>query len=401
MTQTSRLRIGFVTSTNPLDRRSWSGVHYSIYKALERNMGEVVALGPVAMRGPFAFGDRLNRWLLKPLTKKRYQYSASLLVSKWYARVFERKLASAHFDLLVAPASFAEIAYLQTDVPIVYIEDSTLHQLIDFYPGLSGLLSISKVELNQLENLALKKAALVCYSSEWAAQSARQDYGTPATKIAVVPFGSNYPTPPAREVALRHKPSADGSCRLFLLGGEWQRKGASIAYDTMLALNKLGIPTSLTVVGCAPPATEAARYQHPGFTAIPYLNMSNADDLARLQELFQTADFFILPSRAECAAIAFADANSFGLPVITTDVGGIGSFVLSGQTGLMLPLSATGTDFAVAISQLYRDPEAYAQMRATARQRYEEVLNWDRWTAQLHQELVARNLLPLPTAAAQ
>ena len=62
------LRIGFVTSTDPLARRSWSGVHDSIFKALERNLGDVVALGPVSMRWPFALGDRLNTWLVRPLT---------------------------------------------------------------------------------------------------------------------------------------------------------------------------------------------------------------------------------------------------------------------------------------------------------------------------------------------
>ena len=55
---TKRLRIGFISNTNPLDRRAWSGVHYSIFKALERHLGEVVAPGAVPMRLPFAFGDR-------------------------------------------------------------------------------------------------------------------------------------------------------------------------------------------------------------------------------------------------------------------------------------------------------------------------------------------------------
>ena len=388
------LRIGFITSLDPLDRRSWSGVYYSIFKALERNLGEVVALGPVPMRWPFALGDRLNSWLIKPLTGHRYQYGSSLLVARWYARVFEQKLKKQQFDLLVAPAAFTEIARLQTKVPIVYIEDSTLRQLIGFYPGLSNLLPFSEAELNRLEKLALTRAALVCYSSEWAARSAREDYDTPAAKIMVVPFGSNYPTPPTRAEALAHRPAADGQCRLFLLGGEWLRKGGAIAYDAMVALNELGISASLTVVGCAPPASEATRYQHSGFHSIPYLNMSKADDLAQLQELFQTADFFILPSRAECAAIAFADANSFGLPVMTTDVGGIGSFIVPGETGIMLPLSATGTDFAAVIANLYREPAAYARMRAAARQRYEEVLNWDEWARQLYQALQVRGLLP-------
>ena len=388
---TKRLRIGFVSNTNPLDRRAWSGVHYSIFKALERHLGEVVALGPVPMRLPFALGDRLNSWLVRPLTGKRYQYGWSIAVARWYGWVFGRKIARQHFDLLVAPASFTEIAYLRTNVPIVYVEDSTLTQLIDFYPGLTGLLDVSKTELNHLEKQALNRASLVCYSSEWAAQSARADYGAPADKLVVIPFGSNYPSPPTREQAATHRPAADGGCRLFLLGGEWGRKGGPIAYATMVALQRLGIPATLTVVGCAPPDPE--NYFNPGFTTIPYLNMGVPADQARLHELFSTADFFLMPSRAECAAIAFCDANAFGLPVFTTNVGGISSFVQQGVNGYMLPLSATGEDFARLIQQLLTDPVFYQRLRQQSRELYEQVLNWDVWVEGLKQALETRNII--------
>lgn len=388
-----RLRIGFVTSTDPLDRRSWSGVHYSIFKALERNLGEVVALGPVPMRWPFALGDRLNSWLVRPLTGKRYQYGWSIAVARWYGLVFGRKIARQHFDLLVAPASFTEIAYLRTSVPIVYIEDSTLTQLIDSYPGLTGLLDISKAELNHLEKQALTRASLVCYSSEWAAQSARQDYGAPADKLAVIPFGSNYPFPPTHAEALHHQPAADGGCRLLLLGGEWGRKGGPIAYQTMVALQQLGIPATLTVVGCAPP--DPVNYDNPGFHAIPYLNMGVPAEQARLHELFSTADFFLMPSRAECAAIAFCDANAFGLPVLTTDVGGISSFVQQGVNGYMLPLSATGEDFAHHIQQVLNNADLYQSLRQQSRTQYEEVLNWDVWVMGLRYALERGRLLPI------
>jgi glycosyltransferase involved in cell wall biosynthesis len=389
---TPRIRIGFITSSDPLDRRSWSGVYYSIYKALERNMGEVVALGPVKMRWPFALGDRLNSWLVMPLTGKRYQYGWSIAVAQWYAWVFGRKLARQEFDLLVAPAAFTEIAYLRTSVPIVYIEDSTLHQLIGFYPGLSNLTDVSIAELNHLESRALAQASMVCYSSAWAAISAKNDYQTPVDKIIIVPFGSNYPTPPAREQALRHTIAADGSCHLFLLGGEWGRKGGDIAYATMLALQQQGIPTVLTVVGCWPPNPEA--YSNPGLRTIPFLNMSKEEDRQQLHELFSTADFFILPSRAECAAIAFCDANAFGLPVLTTDVGGISSFVEQGVNGYMLPLTATGEDFAQLIAQLMADPAHYQRLRLQSRDQYEIRLNWDVWAQHLCKELLARQLIP-------
>ncbi len=392
MENESRPRIGFLTSTDPMDRRSWSGVHYSIFRAAERNLGPVTALGPMPMVWPLRIGDNLNRRLVMPLTGKRYQYSWSMAMSWLYGARFARLLRQQPFDLLLAPASFTEIAHIDTQIPIVYCEDSTLRQLIDFYPGLTGLLDISKRELNHIEKRALDKAALVCYSSEWAAQSAIESYGADPSKVVVIPFGANYPSPP--EFAEMVDKPRTGVCRLFLLGGDWGRKGGSIAYDTMVALNDMGLPATLTVVGCAPPIEAAARYQHPGFTTIPYLNMGEPADLAKLDGLFRTADFFILPSRAECAAIAFADANSFGLPVITTDVGGIASFVEQNQTGVMLPLSATGTDFAAVIMRLYRDEVAYEHMRITARRHYETVLNWNQWALQLKEELAVRHIWP-------
>ena len=214
MSLSSAPRIGFVTSTDPYNRRSWSGVHYSILKAAERNIGPVTALGPVPMVWPLRIGDNLNRRLITPLTRKRYHYSWSIVMAKMYARIFGRRLQQQPFDLLLAPASFTEIAYLDTTIPIVYIEDSTLGQLIDFYAGLMGLLTVSKRELNFIEKKALDNASLVCYSSEWAAQSAIQDYGADPAKVVVIPFGANYPSPPDyAEIA--NKPR-NAECRLFL-----------------------------------------------------------------------------------------------------------------------------------------------------------------------------------------
>ena len=220
------------------------------------------------MRWPFAIMDRVNSWVLKPATGKRYQYGWSIAVSRWYAFVFGRKLARQRFDLLVAPASFTEIAYLRSKVPIVSIADSTLCQLIDFYPGLTGLLAVSKAELNHLERRALKQASLVCYSSEWAAELARTDYGTAPDKIVVIPFGANYPDLPSRAETLRHTAAFDGTCRLLFVGVEWARKGGDIAYATMEALQRLGVPTVLTVVGCSPP--NATAFKNPTSLSSPF-----------------------------------------------------------------------------------------------------------------------------------
>ena len=113
------------------------------------------------------------------------------------------------------------------------------------------------------------------------------------------------------------------------------------------------------------------RFQKPDLVIKPFLNMGQEADRKCLHELFSTSDFFILPSRAECAGIVFCEANAFGLPVLTTDVGGISSIVRHGVNGYMLPTSASGEDFAKEIKRLLDDPVCYQRLRQQSRAEYE------------------------------
>lgn len=374
MATADRLRIAFLTSTDPRDRRAWSGLHYMLAQTLQKHVGEVTYLGPASLRFFFALGDRVNKLVGRLSQGRRYHYSISVLTSKMYAAIFSRKLRQGQYDIIFAPASYTEFAYLRTALPIVYCCDSTITQLIDYYPGLSKLLPVSKRELAYIEQRAIDRADLLVYSSQWAANSAVQDFGAPAAKVAVVPFGANFPVVPARAEALRH-PLRPGKCQLLFVGVEWVRKGGQLAVDTLGALRAQGIEAELTICGCVPPAG----VDMPGLTVIPFLDKNNPEQLARLVALYHAADFFLLPTRAECAAIAFCEASSFGLPSFTTDTGGIADFVEEGVNGYRLPLSASGADFAAGIAAALADPARYQELRRTTRDLYERQLNWTAW----------------------
>ena len=374
MLNTCRPRIAFLTSTDPRNRRSWSGLHYMLAQTLQEHVGEVSYLGPVSLRYWFGLGDRLNKlvgWLSQG---RRYHYSISVLTSKMYAAVFARKLKHGQYDLIFAPASYTEFAYLDTRLPIIYCCDSTITQLIDYYAGLSKLLLVSKRELAHIEQRAIDRADLLVYSSHWAADSAIHDFKAPANKVAVVPFGANFPVVPTRAEALHH-PLQPGKCRLLFVGVEWARKGGAIAVATLVTLRALGVEAELTVCGCVPPAG----VEHPDLTVIPFLDKNNPEQLSQLVALYRAADFFLLPTRAECAAIAFCEASSFGLPSFTTDTGGIADFVEDGINGYRLSLAAGGEEFAAAITKVLADPVRYQELRRTSRNLYEEKLNWDAW----------------------
>jgi glycosyltransferase involved in cell wall biosynthesis len=59
--------------------------------------------------------------------------------------------------------------------------------------------------------------------------------------------------------------------------------------------------------------------------------------LADVRELLDACDVFALASRTEEAPMSVLEAMAAGLPVVATDVGGVGELVAAGETGLLSP----------------------------------------------------------------
>ena len=54
------LKIAYLSSNNPLDKRAWSGTHFSIYSAIQKELGEVTVLGPYQPKNAFFFGKMMT-----------------------------------------------------------------------------------------------------------------------------------------------------------------------------------------------------------------------------------------------------------------------------------------------------------------------------------------------------
>lgn len=366
-----RPRIGYVTASDPTDRRAWSGIHYFMSKALERHCGEVHHLGPLAPRTKSLLRTLAAK--TQRLTRRRYNPLHSLVLARSYARILERRIEAVKPDILFAPAGSTEIAFLRTAVPIVYLSDATFRLLHNYYPSFSNLLPVSIWEGNLIERRAIRRAAAAVFATEWAAQSALNDYGADPRKVHVIPFGANLEEVPPRDEALARTRSA--GCRLVFVGADWTRKGGDIAYQTLLELEKRGVAAELAVCGCHPPLGIV----HPRLTVVPFLDKSDPLQRRRLAQLLSWADFFLLPTRAECSGIVFCEANAFGVPVVATDTGGVSCVVSDGLGGTLLPLSATATHFADRILALSRDAALYHSLVRGSRSAFDDHLNWDVW----------------------
>ncbi len=310
---------------------------------------------------------------MQQLLHKNFMYNHCLAVAKEYAQIVNRRLKQQAYDVIIAPAGATEIAFLQTDTPIVLIEDATFALLHNYYPQYSNLMKRSIDECHQVQRAAITNASAAVYSSSWAARSAIDIYHADPQKVHVIPFGANLDHAPSRDLALNARPT--DCCRLLFLGVNWQRKGGDIAFETLLALRQMDIPTELVICGCVPPKN----ISHPNMKVIPFLDKNDPAQYKELIQLYLESDFLLLPSRNECFGIVFCEASAFGLPVITTDTGGITGAVQNNINGFTLPLAARGNEYAQLIAQLYHDQPQYASLARTSRATFDDKLNWDQW----------------------
>jgi glycosyltransferase involved in cell wall biosynthesis len=87
---------------------------------------------------------------------------------------------------------------------------------------------------------------------------------------------------------------------------------------------------------------------------------------AAVERLLVDSDVLVLPSYAEGMAMSLVEAMSWGLPVVTTSVGGAGEFLEQGLNSLLVAPGDVG-GIRDAIAGLARDPEYRLQLGLAAR----------------------------------
>jgi glycosyltransferase involved in cell wall biosynthesis len=367
-----RLRIGFLSSQDASDRTAWSGILFNLHRALQQHAGEVEILDSPSeshfIRGLLRAISPANRFFGQNLGMMQ-----SLPISLAYGRFYRKKILATQCDVIVAPVASNEIGYLKTSVPVIYLSDATFSAMENYYFETADVSRVYLWQGNHLEKRAIQNATAVLYCSEWAANSAVQNYAASAGKVHVIPFGANIDSIPPRDAL--QQGSTDGRCRLLFVGRGWRRKGGQIAFDALIALRARNVDAELTIVGCSPPHP----IDHPHVTVIPWLDQNIPEGRLALQGLYYGADFFVLPTRAECWGIVFCEASAYGLPIVATDTGGVSTVVQQNINGVLLPPSAGGQEYADVISAIWSDPARYQRLRRTTRERYESVLNWEAW----------------------
>src|ERR1700674_4114764 len=106
------MKVAFLTHHDPRHRRSWSGILFYMFQALEEHCDQVVSLGPAGQG--WSFTGKLARRTVRALFRQNIDDSHTVALSKALASLFQRRLAESAADIIFAPVAATEIAFLRT-----------------------------------------------------------------------------------------------------------------------------------------------------------------------------------------------------------------------------------------------------------------------------------------------
>ncbi|MDP3557265.1 MAG: glycosyltransferase family 4 protein [Bacteroidota bacterium] len=366
-----RLKIAYLSSENPKNKKVWSGTHYSIYRSL-CTIGDVEIIGPYQPNFRLWIAKLVNQFYLK-LLNKRYSYRHSIFISKGYASFFNKKLKNQKFNYIVAPAASSEIAFLETNIPIIYISDGTFAGCLNYHESLKNLTMPSIEEGNLIEQLAIQKSKYVIVSSEWAHSSVIKDYNANEDKVKIIPFGANFDLLPSKNEINQNVPL---EWKILFVGVYWENKGGEIAYNAFKRLFDKEYNVSLTILGCVPPS----EFKHTKMTVIPFIDKNDPKGQERLSAIYKQHHFLILPTRFDCTPIVINEASAFGVPCLIANTGGVAGHLKESKNGFLIDYSDFGKGYANKMEYFINHPQEYLKLRKETRKLYDDLLNWNAWT---------------------
>ena len=262
-------------------------------------------------------------------------------------------------------------AFGKINKPIIYHSDATFELANNYY--LHNMPKWNQKQAERIERMALAHSSWHLSSSKWRENSLIEHYGVDKDKCVVLEYGSCVDTN-----GIKRTPVNDGVLRILFMGVDWSRKGGAIAVEAANILNQRGINTLLTVAGLKVAPQECLGKNYVRF--VGFLDKNIPARYEQMKSILKTTDIFLLPTRAECSGVVFCEAADYGIPVVTYDTGGVGSYVINGLNGSRLPKGAEASAFADEIQKIWQTTGLLDNLSKGAQQLSEEKLNWHNWT---------------------
>lgn len=350
------LRVAIVSPWALDDPRAWSGVVLPMVETLK----ERCDLIEVCTRDePDALVDRVACRLLDGRGGRRYLVGHAVASSRRRAAALRRRLDRVRPDAVLAVAASQDVAFLGGGWPVVQVSDTSFRAIADLYPSYANLHPWSRRQADQVSARSAARVGHTLAASSWARDVLVRDDGIDGGRITVAPFGPAI-SPPDQ---MPSHPDT-GPLRVLSVVSDWHRKGGDRVLAVAEQLRLAGADVDFTVVGDVPVVPDGVRT--PGRVS--------REELGRL---YASHDVLLEPARANAAGVTLTDAAWFGLPALATDVGGVRTIVVDGETGVLVRDDADLVPRLVAELRVGRAPWRSRGTRAAARARTS--LSWRAW----------------------
>lgn len=381
------MRFAFVNFTGLRPSGSWPETAASMVRGL-RGQGHLVeVIEPVVSRSSLYLHARKAMY---KVVGQQFHAERQQGIAQELALSVEKQLAALDFEPdLVLSSSSLPMAYLRTSIPTAFWTDATFGSMMGFYEEFSSLSSETVRSGMEVENLALARCDSAIYSSSWAADSAIHHHRGDPAKVHVVPFGPNLAATPTTDAVVKAIGERNRQvCKLVYIGYDWERKQGHLVVQVQQEMERRGIATELTIVGCEPRLDKT----HRRIRVLGLLDKGSAADMERLGQLLSDSHFLVVPSLAECYGMVYAEASAYGLPSVACDVGGVSTVVAHGRNGVLFPSNASAIEIADSVAGWWSNEPAYRALAHSSRKEFEDRLDWSRCIDQLL-EVIGNNKL--------
>lgn len=358
-------KLGIVSESNIEDIFAWSGTIHNVSVALAKNF----EISGIQIKRTFSF---YILSALRKLLKRHY----SLLLLRTLQSQAKRKVIEAQkegISTFFLPVESSLISYkvFPRNLKVIALTDATYHLMNGYY--FTDQAADAQIG-EELEKTAANRCDAIIVSSDWAKNDFIEHYKIDPKKIFMIPFPSFLPD------KYQHHSFAGKLCKLLLVGVDYERKGVDTAIQVIRYLNSVyqNIHFELHIVG----VENKYNITDESIKFYGRLHKNNDSELRQLIQLYNQSDLFFLPTKAECSAVVFAEACQYGLPIISTATGGVGTYVIDNYNGEKIALTAKPEIFAGKILSVLANYEKYT---LNARAYYEKMLTKYAWEKSLKQ----------------
>lgn len=362
-----KITIGLISLEDPNDRNISSGTNYKIAEVLKNIGGEIKWLHPYHSV-VWIIMEKVLRRIYNLFSQKTFMFRHTRLGAYLESHTIKKEELNK-CDIIFASFSSPSCYKLDfpTQKPVIYLSDAVWHSMVGYY--FKDIDSFSTKDGDIIERFILNRANKIISTSNWMTQNIKKHYNIPQGKIVNILFGANIDD---KDITIKNYKSTETLDILFV-GVDWERKGGRIAIEAVTWLNNNGIKSTLHIIGGKNIDYNSLRNKHVNY--IGMLNKNIPSEYQKITEMMAICHLMLLPTQAECTGISICESNAFGLPVYSTQTGGVSSYIIDGENGRLLPEKSTGIEYGLKIKEDI-ESKKLKELITLSRKRFLTDLNW-------------------------